>query len=35
VNLLAYVLEKGRVVLTGTGQELLNNPHVKEADLGI
>jgi len=31
----AYVLENGRIVLTGTGQELLNNPHVKEAYLGI
>jgi branched-chain amino acid transport system ATP-binding protein len=31
----AYVLENGRVVLEGTGQELLNNPHVKEAYLGI
>jgi len=31
----AYVLENGRVVLSGTGQELLNDPHVKEAYLGI
>ena len=31
----AYVLENGRIVLEGTGQELLNNPHVKEAYLGI
>ncbi|MBA4393771.1 MAG: branched-chain amino acid ABC transporter ATP-binding protein [Desulfobacca sp.] len=31
----AYVLENGRVVLEGTGQELLNNPHVREAYLGI
>ena len=30
-----YVLENGRVVLIGTGQELLNNEHVKEAYLGI
>jgi branched-chain amino acid transport system ATP-binding protein len=30
-----YVLENGRVVLSGTGQELLNNDHVKEAYLGI
>jgi branched-chain amino acid transport system ATP-binding protein len=30
-----YVLENGRVVLTGTGQELLNNEHVKQAYLGI
>jgi branched-chain amino acid transport system ATP-binding protein len=31
----AYVLETGRVVLTGTGQELLANAHVKKAYLGI
>jgi branched-chain amino acid transport system ATP-binding protein len=31
----AYVLENGRIVLEGTGQELLNNPHVREAYLGI
>ncbi len=31
----AYVLENGRVVLEGSGQDLLNNPHVKEAYLGI
>jgi branched-chain amino acid transport system ATP-binding protein len=31
----AYVLENGRVVLQGTGQELSDNPHVKEAYLGI
>jgi len=30
----SYVLEQGRVTLTGTGQELLNNPHVKAAYLG-
>jgi branched-chain amino acid transport system ATP-binding protein len=30
-----YVLENGRVVLSDTGQELLNNEHVKEAYLGI
>jgi branched-chain amino acid transport system ATP-binding protein len=30
----SYVLEQGRVSLTGTGQELLNNPHVKVAYLG-
>jgi branched-chain amino acid transport system ATP-binding protein len=30
-----YVLENGSIVLEGTGQELLNNPHVKEAYLGI
>jgi len=31
----AYVLENGRVVLQGTGKELSDNPHVKEAYLGI
>jgi len=31
----AYVLENGRVVLEGTGKELSNDPHVKEAYLGI
>jgi len=30
-----YVLENGHVVLSGTGQELLNNEHVKQAYLGI
>ena len=30
-----YVLENGRVVLDGTGQELLHNEHVKQAYLGI
>jgi branched-chain amino acid transport system ATP-binding protein len=31
----AYVLETGRVVLTGTGQQLLNDEHVKKAFLGM
>jgi len=31
----AYVLETGRVVLTGTGAELLGNAHVKKAFLGM
>lgn len=31
----AYVLENGRVAISGTGQELLNDNHVKEAYLGI
>jgi len=31
----AYVLENGRVVLQGTGKELMDDPHVKEAYLGI
>jgi branched-chain amino acid transport system ATP-binding protein len=30
----SYVMEQGRVTLTGTGQELLDNPHVKQAYLG-
>ena len=31
----AYVMETGRVVLTGTGDELLANDHVKKAFLGM
>jgi branched-chain amino acid transport system ATP-binding protein len=31
----AYVLENGSIVLEGTGKDLLENPHVKEAYLGI
>ncbi len=31
----AYVLETGRVALTGTGPELLANAHVKKAYLGM
>jgi branched-chain amino acid transport system ATP-binding protein len=31
----AYVLETGRVVLSGAGEELLNNDHVKKAFLGM
>jgi branched-chain amino acid transport system ATP-binding protein len=31
----AYVLETGRVVLTGAGQDLLGNEHVKKAYLGV
>ncbi len=30
----AYVLESGRIALSGTGRELLNNPQVQEAYLG-
>ena len=30
----ALVMETGRITLTGTGEELLNNPKVKEAYLG-
>jgi branched-chain amino acid transport system ATP-binding protein len=31
----AYVLETGRVVLSGTGEDLLDNEHVKKAFLGM
>jgi branched-chain amino acid transport system ATP-binding protein len=31
----AYVMENGRITLTGSGQELLNNDHVRQAYLGI
>jgi branched-chain amino acid transport system ATP-binding protein len=31
----AYVLETGRVVMTGSGEALLNDAHVKKAFLGI
>jgi branched-chain amino acid transport system ATP-binding protein len=31
----AYVLENGRVIMEGPGQEILRNPKVKEAYLGI
>ena len=31
----AYVLEEGRVALTGTGRELLNNDHVRRVYLGV
>ncbi len=30
----AYLLESGKVALEGTGQELLNNPHIKDVYLG-
>jgi len=30
-----YVLENGTIIMGGTGQELLNNPHLKKAYLGI
>ncbi|MBS0302630.1 MAG: ABC transporter ATP-binding protein, partial [Proteobacteria bacterium] len=30
----AYVLETGRIVLAGTGRELLDNPRVQQAYLG-
>ena len=31
----AYVLENGRVVLAGTGEEMLRNPHVRLSYLGV
>ena len=31
----AYVLETGRVVLSGTGKQLLEDPAVREAYLGV
>ncbi len=31
----AYVLETGRLVLSGGGRELLGNPHVRKAYLGL
>lgn len=31
----AYVLETGRVVMQGPGKDLLNDPHVKTAYLGV
>jgi branched-chain amino acid transport system ATP-binding protein len=31
----AFVLENGKMVLQGTGQEMLNNIHVREAYLGL
>lgn len=31
----AYVLENGKIVIKGTGAELLNNEHVKAAYLGV
>lgn len=31
----AYVIENGKIVLNGTGKELLDNPHVQTAYLGI
>jgi branched-chain amino acid transport system ATP-binding protein len=31
----AYVLEQGRVAMSGTGAELLNDPHVKRTYLGM
>jgi branched-chain amino acid transport system ATP-binding protein len=32
---LAYIIENGRITLSGNGKELLTNPKVKESYLGI
>ncbi len=31
----AYILENGRITMTGTSNELLNNDHIKQAYLGL
>jgi len=31
----AYVLENGRILLEGSGNELLNNDYIRESYLGI
>jgi branched-chain amino acid transport system ATP-binding protein len=31
----AYVMETGRIVADGTGEQLLNDPRVREAYLGV
>ena len=31
----AYVLESGRIVMSGTGKELLDDPRVRQAYLGL
>ncbi len=31
----AYVLEEGKIIIDGTGRELLSNDHIKEVYLGI
>jgi branched-chain amino acid transport system ATP-binding protein len=31
----AYVLETGRVVLTGAGEQMLKDDHIKKAYLGM
>jgi len=30
-----YVIENGRVVMEGTGKDLLDNPHIRDAYLGV
>jgi len=30
----SYLLETGRIVSHGTGQEMLDNPHIRKAYLG-
>jgi len=31
----AYALENGRIVIEGSGEDLMSNEHVREAYLGI
>jgi branched-chain amino acid transport system ATP-binding protein len=31
----AYVIENAEIVMEGTGQEILDNPRIKEAYLGL
>jgi branched-chain amino acid transport system ATP-binding protein len=35
ISVSAYVLENGRIALSGAGRELLENPHIKKAYLGL
>ena len=35
ISVTGYVLENGRIALSGTGQELLENPHIKTTYLGL
>jgi branched-chain amino acid transport system ATP-binding protein len=31
----SYVLENGAIALSGTGEELLQNPHIRKTYLGL
>ncbi len=35
ISVTAYVLENGRIALSGAGRELLENPHIKKTYLGL
>ncbi len=35
ISVTAYVLENGRIALSGSGRELLENPHIKKTYLGL